>query len=251
MSRRIDDLGINDLKIMQDTDYFCFGMDTILLANFVKSNNTQNIVVDLCSGSGVIPIIVNAKQKLKKIYAIELQEKMFDILKENIKMNNLTDKIKILNEDIKNVQMIKEFITKDELSQRVDIITCNPPYKEIGTGIINPDDVKFIARHETKCKLEDIFSTSNKLLNVKGKLYMVHKPERLADLIELARKYNLEPKKIQFVYPTINSKPSIVLIEYSKKGGNELNILPALIEYKEDGDYTDEIYKLYGIKKDL
>ncbi len=249
MSRRVDELGIDNLKIVQDTDYFCFGMDSILLANFIKSTSSNNVIVDLCSGSGVIPIIVNAKQKCKSIYAVELQKEMFSLLDENISLNKLGNKIKILNEDIKNIDKIKNFILKNELNENVDIITCNPPYKEIGTGITNPSDVKFIARHEAKCTLEDIFMVSNKLLNVKGKLYMVHKPERLADLIELARKYNLEPKYIQFVYPTVKASPSIVLIEYSKKGGNELKILPALIEYKDNLEYTDEIYKLYGISK--
>lgn len=251
MAKRIDELGIQNLKIVQDTDYFCFGMDSILLANFVKSNSTKNIIVDLCSGSGVIPIIVNAKQKCKRIYGIELQMEMYELLSENIEINNLNQKIKILNEDIKNVANIKNFIIENELTDKVDIITCNPPYKAIGTGIINPQDVKYIARHEEKCTLEDIFVCANKLLNVRGKLYMVHKPERLADLITLARKNNMEPKYIRFVYPKVNMSPSIVLIEYSKKGGNELKILPPLIEYNNFDEYTDEIYKMYGINKNI
>ncbi len=249
MSRRVDELGIDNLKVVQDTDYFCFGMDSILLANFVKSNSSKNVIVDLCSGSGVIPIIVNAKQKRKKVYAVELQKEMYDLLSENIKMNDLQNDIKILNEDIKNVNSIKDFIYQNDLSNKVDIITCNPPYKAIGTGIINPTDVKYIARHEEKCTLEDIFICANKLLNVKGKLYMVHKPERLADLITLARKNNMEPKYIRFVYPKVDMSPSIVLIEYSKKGGNELKILPPLIEYTSTGEYTEEVYKMYGISK--
>lgn len=248
MSRRIDDLGIGDLKIIQDADYFCFGMDTILLANFVKSSSTKNVIVDLCSGSGIIPIIVNAKQKCKRIYGVELQNEMYELLDENIKMNKLEEKISAVSCDIKSVSSIKEYIKESEGTDKVDIITCNPPYKEIGTGITNPSDVKYIARHEVKCTLEDIFITSNKLLNVGGKLFMVHKPERLSDLICIARKHNLEPKNIRFVYPTVSAKPSIVLVEYSKKGGNELKILPALIEYDENGEYTDEIYELYGIK---
>lgn len=246
MSKRYDDLGINNMKIIQDDEYFCFGMDSILLANFVKSNSSKNVILDFCSGSGVISIILSAKQKYKKIYAIELQKEMFNILKENVNINSLNDKISIINEDIKNFQKIRENIVENN----IDIIVCNPPYKEIGTGIINENEVKYIARHEAKCKLDDIFSAANKLLNVKGELYLVHKPERMADLITIARANNLEPKLIKYVYPRVDTKPSIVLIKYVKKGGNELIIDKPLIEYKQDGSYTDDIYKLYGIAKE-
>lgn len=246
MSRRYDELGINNMKIMQDDKYFCFGMDSILLANFVISNSSKNVILDFCSGSGVISIILSAKQKSKKIYAIELQDEMFKLLNENVNQNNLEEKIYTINCDIKDVEKIKQNINE----KNIDIIVCNPPYKEIGTGITNENEIKYIARHEVMCKLEDIFISANKLLNVKGQLYIVHKPERMADLISIARKYNLEPKTIKFVYPRIDAKPSIVLMKYVKKGGNELIIEKPLIEYKEDGTYTDEIYKMYGITKE-
>ena len=242
MSERIDELGINDMKIIQNDEYFCFGMDSILLANFIKSNSSKNIIVDFCSGSGVIPIIISAKNKYKEIYCVEYQDEMFNLLDRNIKLNKLENNIKAINEDIKNVKAISSKIEKN-----IDIIVCNPPYKEIGTGIINENSVKFNARHESLCTLSDIFVYANKLLNVKGELYLVHKPERLADLITLARNNNLEPKEIKFVYPKVNLKPSIVLIRYVKKGGNELIIDKPLIEYTEDGKYTEEIYKMYGI----
>lgn len=243
-------LGINNMEIIQDDDYFCFGMDTILLANFVVSNSLKNVIVDFCSGTGVIPIIISAKQKCKRLYAVELQEKMYDLLKRNIYDNSLKEKIIPINEDIKNFNEIKKQVLNLENSENIDIIVCNPPYKQIGTGIKNENTIKYIARHEEKCKLEDVFVSANKLLNVKGELYMVHKPERLVDLIDLARKNNLEPKKIRFVYPKVNMKPSIVLIKYVKKGGNELIIDPPIIEYKASGEYTDEIYKMYGISKE-
>lgn len=246
MSERIDELGINNMSIIQNDEYFCFGMDSILLANFVKSNSSKNIIVDFCSGSGVIPIIVSAKNKYKKIYAVELQNEMFDLLNRNILKNNLADSIIPINEDIRNVNSIKNVI-----SENIDIIVCNPPYKEVGTGIINENKVKYIARHEEKCKLSDIFENANKLLNVKGELYLVHKPERLADLINIARQYNLEPKIIKFVYPRVDLKPSIVLIKYVKKGGNELVVEKPLIEYTDSGEYTEEIYNLYGISREI
>lgn len=234
---RIDDLGINGKKIIQNTDYFCFGIDSVLLANFVESNSSKNNIVDLCSGSGVISVIVSQKKKCNKIYALELQNEMYDLLDRNIKINSLEEKIIPLKGDVKSFSM----------NEKVDIVVSNPPYKEVGTGVENTNTVKYIARHEKECTLEDIFKCSSKLLKQKGKLYLVHKPQRIPDLISEARKYKLEPKKMRLVYPTINSKPSIVLMEYVYFGGNELEVLSPLIEYNENGEYTKEIFEIYGM----
>lgn len=246
-NERIDDLGINDLKIIQNKEYFCFGTDSVLLANFVKSENSNNVILDLCSGSGVIPIILSAKKKYKKIFGVELQSEMYDLFDRNIKINNLEDSIISINENVKNIKDIRKKITSIMGKDKIDIITCNPPYKEIGTGLTTNHDVKTIAKCEVMCNLEDIFITSSKLLGKGGKLYLVHKPERLSDLIYLGRKYNLEAKEIRFVYPKIDKKPSIVLISYRKDGGNETKVLEPLIEYNDDMSYTDEIYRIYGI----
>lgn len=246
-NERIDDLGINDLKIIQNKEYFCFGTDSVLLANFVKSENSNNVILDLCSGSGVIPIILSAKKKYKKIFGVELQSEMYDLFDRNIKINNLEDSIISINENVKNIKDIRKKITSIMEKDKIDIITCNPPYKEIGTGLTTNHDVKTIAKCEVMCNLEDIFITSSKLLGKGGKLYLVHKPERLGDLIYFGRKYNLEAKEIRFVYPKINKKPSIVLISYRKDGGNETKVLEPLIEYNDDMSYTDEIYRIYGI----
>lgn len=246
-NERIDDLGINDLKIIQNKEYFCFGTDSVLLANFVKSENSNNVILDLCSGSGVIPIILSAKKKYKKIFGVELQSEMYDLFDRNIKINNLEDSIISINENVKNIKDIRKKITSIMEKDKIDIITCNPPYKEIGTGLTTNHDVKTIAKCEVMCNLEDIFITSSKLLGKGGKLYLVHKPERLSDLIYFGRKYNLEAKEIRFVYPKINKNPSIVLISYRKDGGNETKVLEPLIEYNDDMSYTDEIYRIYGI----
>lgn len=246
-NERIDDLGINDLKIIQNKEYFCFGTDSVLLANFVKSENSNNVILDLCSGSGVIPIILSAKKKYKKIFGVELQSEMYDLFYRNIKINNLEDSIISINENVKDIKNIRKKITSIMEKDKIDIITCNPPYKEIGTGLTTNHDVKTIAKCEVMCNLEDIFITSSKLLGKGGKLYLVHKPERLSDLIYFGRKYNLEAKEIRFVYPKINKKPSIVLISYRKDGGNETKVLEPLIEYNDDMNYTDEIYRIYGI----
>lgn len=246
-NERINDLGINDLKIIQNKEYFCFGTDSVLLANFVKSENSNNVILDLCSGSGVIPIILSAKKKYKKIFGVELQSEMYDLFDRNIKINNLEDSIISINENVKNIKDIRKKVTSIMEKDKIDIITCNPPYKEIGTGLTTNHDVKTIAKCEVMCNLEDIFITSSKLLGKGGKLYLVHKPERLSDLIYFGRKYNLEAKEIRFVYPKIDKKPSIVLISYRKDGGNETKVLEPLIEYNDDMSYTDEIYRIYGI----
>lgn len=242
MSERIDDLGINNLKLIQNKNYFCFGTDSTLLANFVESNSSKNNILELCSGSGVISLIISAKKKYNKIFGVELQPEMFDLLEKNINYNNLNNVITPIKENLKEYNKIKKIIEKE-----VDIIVVNPPYKAVGTGILHEKDVKNIARHEIECTLEDVFLSSSKLLKHKGKLYVVHKPERLVDLLEIARKYKLEPKKIQLVYPRIDLKPSIVLIEYIKDGGNELKILEPLIEYNEKNEYTEQFLKIYGL----
>jgi len=140
MTKRLDDLNLNGLKIYQETDYFCFGIDSVLLANFVNSNSSKNNVVDLCSGSGVIPIIMSAKKKYNKIFGVELQKEMYELLNENIGFNNLNEKIIAINEDVKNISNIQLKIEKLIGNKYVDIVVCNPPYKKQGTGIINEND---------------------------------------------------------------------------------------------------------------
>ena len=245
-NERIDELGINELKIIQNKEYFCFGTDSVLLANFIKSERKSNVILDLCSGSGVIPVIVSAKKNYKKIFGIELQKEMFDLFKKNILYNNLEEKIVGIHEDIKNVKEIKKVVLENTGSEKIDIIVCNPPYKTLGTGLKTKHDVKTIAKCEVMCNLEDVVKTASKLLSKKGRLYLVHKPERLADLICIGRKYNLEAKEIQFVYPQVNKKASIVLISYIKDGGNETRVLEPLVEYNEDMTYTKEILKIYN-----
>ena len=248
LNERIDDLNLDGLKLIQNTEYFCFGTDSVLLANFVVSNSSNNII-DFCSGSGVISLIISKKKKYNKIFSVELQNEMYDLLEKNIKYNNLDKEIFPINCDIKDIKTIRNKITQGIGNGTADIIVCNPPYKKKGTGITNMQDVKYIARHEVMCDLEDVFKSSCNLLNTKGKLYLVHKPERLVDLIELARKYRLEAKRIRFVQPNVDLKPSIVLIEYVKDGNNEVIVEKPLIEYDKDGSYTDEFLNIYKEEK--
>ncbi len=251
INERIDDLGINNLKIIQNKEYFCFGTDSVLLANFIKSENSNNVIVDLCTGSGVIPVIISAKKKYKKIFGVELQEEMYYLFERNIKLNKLENKIVPIHSDINNISKIQDYVTNKTGSNKIDVIVCNPPYKIIGTGFNTSHTVKTIAKCEINCNLEDVLKVSSKLLKSKGKLYLVHKPDRLTDLLVLGRKYNLEPKEIKFVYPRVNKKPSIVLISYIKNGGNETKILEPLIEYNDDLSFTDEMLKIYGMNSDV
>ena len=244
---RIDDLNLNGKKIIQDTDLFLFGMDSVLLANKVKGTNKDTVVIDLGTGSAVMPVIIAEKNNVGKIIGVELQQKMYDLAVKNVEYNKLQDKVSVLKENLKNVDSIRKYVIECTGKDKVDIVISNPPYKKLGTGSKNEVDEKYIARHEVECELEDIFKTASKLLKFKGKLYLVHKPERMADLISLAKKYNLEPKEMQFLQPTITKKPSIVLMEYILGGGNECIVLPNLIEYDESGNYTKEILDIYGM----
>lgn len=246
---RIDDLNLNGKKIIQNTDYFLFGMDSVLLANKVKVNEKQ-VVLDLGTGTSVIPVILSQKTNSKTIIGIELQKEMYDLAIKNVKYNDLEDKIKIFNLDLKDIGSIRKKIIEISGKDTVDIIVSNPPYKEKGTGSENEKNIKYIARHEVKCSLEDVFLTSSKLLKSKGKLYLVHKPERLSDLITIGRKYNLELKNLTMLQPTKTKRPSLILLEYVFGGGNECKIDPVIFEYDENFNYTKEIYDIYSEKKE-
>jgi len=240
---RIDDLLVDNLKLIQNKNYFLFGMDSVLLSSIVKSKSS-NTIIDLCTGSAVIPILLTSRIKYSKIIGIELQEEMHNLAKRNVKLNNLEKGIEIIKEDIRNYTKIINILKQQDVN-KVDIVVCNPPYKQVGTGTINDKTVKYIARHEEYCTLDDVFKTSSKLLKEKGKLYLVHKPERIADLITKARKYKLEVKEITIMQPKINKKASLVLLEYSLGGGNEAAINPIIIEYDDSGEYTSQIKKIY------
>ncbi|RKD28832.1 hypothetical protein BET03_07320 [Thermohalobacter berrensis] len=238
---RIDDLQCKGLKIIQDTTGFCFGMDAVLLANFcdIKNNST---VIDLGTGTGIIPLLVWAKNKVKKIYGIEIQKDVAEMARRSIRMNNLEDYIEILNFDL------KEAPEKLGVNQ-FDAITTNPPYMEYGGGKVNPEDKKAISRHEIKCTLEDVIRVSSRLLRHNGRFFMVHRPHRIVDILWLLRKYKLEPKKIRFVHPKVDQKPNLVLVKSIKAAKPELKFERPLYVYNDDGTYTDEIYEIYNMNK--
>lgn len=242
-NERIDDLEYKGLKIIQNKDGFCFGIDSILLSDFAKEIKEGSKVVDLGAGTGIIGIMLSAKTKASKIIGVEIQKDVYEMANRSVRLNNLEDKLEIMNEDVKNLQEKLEIGT-------FDAVVTNPPYKKAGTGITNENEKKLISRHEITATLEDFIKTANKLLKDKGNLYMVHRPDRLADIIENLRKYKLEPKKIRFVYPNIGKEANMILIKATKNAKPFLKIEEPLYVYNEKGNYTEEILKIYGKKEE-
>ena len=240
-NEKVDDLEFNNLKIIQNKNEFCFGMDSVLLANFAKDIKEKNKIIDLGTGTGILPILLAGKIKNLDIVGIEIQKQMADMAIRSLKLNNLEKNIKIINEDIKNINKIFN-------KNIFDVVITNPPYKKINTGLINESEGKLIARHEIKCNLEDIIFTANYLLKDKGIFYMVHRPERIVDICELLRKYKIEPKIIKLVYPFQNKAANLILIKAIKNANRFLKIEKPLIVYKNNGEYTEDILKIYNKK---
>lgn len=231
-----DLLGYRDLKIVQDNDMFSFSLDSILLANFVSLNKNINSILDIGCGNAPIPIILSTRSDAK-ITGVEIQKDVYNLALESVKINNLD--INIINDDI------NDFYVNTE-SDSFDVITCNPPFFKINEGSkFNDSEYKMIARHEVKLNLKDIVKVSRKLLKNNGVLALVHRPDRLIDIICLMREYNIEPKKIRFVYPYIGSESNMVLIEGRKNGKAGLKVFDPLYCHKSNGEYTDEVLKYF------
>lgn len=238
-NERIDDLEFKDLKIIQKNDGFCFGIDSVLLSDFAKEIRNNSKVLDLGTGTGILSILLTGKTNLSKIYGIELQKDIADMAKRSVILNKLQDKVEILNMDINNLENIFEL-------NSFDAIVTNPPYKNENTGKINDNEYKYISRHETTANLSDFIKMSFKMLKDKGSLYMVHRPERLVDIIYELRINKLEPKNIRFVYSSINKEPKLVLIKAVKNANKFLKVEKPLLVYDENGNYTKEILKIYN-----
>ena len=241
-NERIDDLEFNNLKIIQNKDGFCFGIDSVLLSDFAKVLPNNATALDLGTGTGILGILLCGKTNLSKIYGIEIQKDVADMAKRSIELNNLTNKFEIINDDIKN-------LSNHFQNDSFDAIISNPPYKKDNCGIKNESETKLISRHEITASLEDFISISSKLLKNNCSLYMVHRPERLSDLFYLLKKYKLEPKKLRIVQSYYDSKPKLILVKATKNAKSFLNIEKPLIIYNKDGSYTDEIYEIYGKEK--
>lgn len=231
-------LGYKNLKIIQDNEMFNFSLDSVLLPNFITINDSTKNILDIGTGNAPIPLILSQKTKAH-ITGIEIQKEVSNIAKKTIKLNNLENKINIINDDIKEYY-------KKATPEYYDIITCNPPYFEVKkTSKFNKNDYKTIARHEVTLKLEDILKIARKLLKNGGTLGLVHRPERLIDILTTMRNYNIEPKKIRLIYSGKNKESNILLIEGKKNGKKGLKILPPLYSHNQDGTYTEEIQKYF------
>ena len=240
-NEKIDDLEYKNLKIIQNKNGFCFGIDSVLLSDFAKNIKKDSMVLDLGTGTGIISILLCGKTKLKKIIGIEIQKDVADMASRSIKLNHLENRAEILNTDIRKISKIFP-------ANSFDAIVTNPPYKKENTGLQSNETTQLISRHEVMCKIEDIAKTASNLLNSNCSIYMVHRPDRIADIIEALRKYNLEPKILRFVYPKINKEPNLVLIKATKGAKKFLKIEKPLIVYNQDGTYTEEILEIYNKK---
>ena len=238
-NERIDDLQLNNLKIIQNKDGFCFGIDAVLLSDFAKDIRNNSKVLDLGTGTGIIGTLLCAKTKLSKIYGIDIQKDVCDMASRSIKLNNLEEKFEIINSNITQLNNIFE-------EAYFDANVSNPPYKKDNSGLKNEAETKLISRHEIAANLEDFIKVSSKLLKNNGNIYIIHRPERLSDLFFLLKKYNLEPKKLRMVQSYVDSKPKLVLVKATKNAKSFLNIEEPLIIYNKDGSYTNEIFKIYG-----
>lgn len=234
---RIDDLHRNGYLLIQNAKYFCFGIDAVLLSSFAKIKKNEK-VIDLGTGNGIIPILLSARYPSSYIIGLEIQETSVEMAIRSVRLNSLQDRIRIQKGNIKH-------LTKIFKPASFQVITVNPPYMNQGGGVLNVDDSKAIARHEICCNLKDIIEESSKALSFGGRFYMVHRPHRLVDILYTLRNYNIEPKTIRFVHPYVNKEPNMVLIEAIKYGKPMCKIMPPIIVYNEDGEYTDEINKIY------
>ncbi len=238
-NERIDDLEFKGLKIIQNEKGFCFGMDSVLLSDFAKNMKNNSTVLDLGTGTGIIPILLCGKTNLKKVVGIEIQQDVANMAKRSSQLNNLQERFEVVNTNIIDLKNIYE-------KQSFDVIVTNPPYKKENTGITNENEAKLISRHEITANLEDFISISKDLLKDKGEFYMVHRPERLVDILSLMRKYKIEAKILKFVSPNKNKEPNLILIKGIKNANSFLKVEKNLYVYNEDGKYTNEILKIYN-----
>lgn len=235
---RLDELHRNGYFIIQDPKRFCFGMDAVLLSGFAKAKKGER-ALDLGTGTGIIPILMEAKTEGEHFTALEIQPESADMARRSVLYNHLEEKIKIITGDIKDASSLFG-------ASSFDIITTNPPYMIGEHGLSSASEAKAIARHEVLCTLEDILRESAKLLRPGGRFYMVHRPFRLAEIMSRMVEYKIEPKRMQLVYPYVDKEPNMVLIEGLRGGKSRLTVEKPLIVYKEQGGYNDEIYDIYG-----
>ncbi len=237
---RLDDLQVNGYEIIQNPGRFCFGMDAVLLSNFARVKKGEK-VLDLGTGTGIIPILLTAKTEGESFVGLEIQEESADMARRSVVHNHLETKVEIVTGDIKETADVFGLAS-------FDVITTNPPYMIGQHGITNVLDTKAIARHEVLCTLEDILRESARVLKPRGRFYMVHRPFRLAEIFSKMVQYGIEPKRMRMVHPYVDKEPNMVLIEGVRGGNPRMTVERPLIVYKETGVYSDELLGEYGLK---
>jgi tRNA1Val (adenine37-N6)-methyltransferase len=237
-NERLDELQRNGYRIIQNPEKFCFGMDAVLLTGFAAQAKGASLL-DLGTGTGIIPILMEAKTEIPHLTGLEVQEESADMARRSVELNGLSDKISIVTGDIKEAGSLFK-------AASFDCITCNPPYMIGQHGLTNPDEPKAIARHEVLCTFDDVARVTAKLLRPGGHFYLVHRPFRLAEIITTLSAYKLEPKRMQLVYPYVDKEPNMVLIEAVRGGKPRMTVEKPLIVYSEPGKYMPEIYDIYG-----
>ena len=235
---RLDELQRNGYRIIQNPEKFCFGMDAVLLSGFAKVREKET-VLDLGTGTGIIPILLEAKTAAAHLTGLEIQEESADMARRSVRLNRLENKIDIVTGDIKEADALFA-------AASFDVLTCNPPYMIGQHGLVNPEGPKAIARHEILCTFQDVASAAAKLLKPGGRFYLVHRPFRLAEIMTTLSQYKLEPKRMQLVYPFVDKEPNMVLLEAVRGGRSRMQVEKPLIVYKEPGIYMPEIYEIYG-----
>ncbi|MCI6552865.1 MAG: tRNA1(Val) (adenine(37)-N6)-methyltransferase [Lachnospiraceae bacterium] len=237
-NERLDELQRNGYRIIQNPEKFCFGMDAVLLSGFARARKGSR-VLDMGTGTGIIPILMAAKTEAAHLTGLEIQEESADMAGRSVALNGLEDRIAIVQGDIKEAGTLFG-------AASFDVVTCNPPYMIGRHGLLNPEAPKAIARHEVLCTLEDVVSQAARLLKPGGNFFMVHRPFRLTEIMVLLRRYGLEPKRMQMVHPYVDKEPNMVLLEANRGGRPRIRVEKPLIIYQAPGEYTPEIYDIYG-----
>lgn len=237
-NERIDDLQRNGYQIIQNRDGFCFGMDAVLLSGFANVKPGEK-AVDLGTGTGIIPILLEAKNQGLHYTGLEIQEEVADMASRSVELNHLKDKISIVRGDIKEASRLFG-------AASFDVVTSNPPYMNDAHGLKNPDLPKAISRHEVLCTLQDVTREAAKLLRPGGRFYLVHRPHRLIEIITALKSVGMEPKRMKMVHPFVDKEANMVLIEAVRGGRSMIKVEAPVVVYKEPGVYTDEIYTIYG-----